>query len=81
VGSNLSRTGNGSYAGTLYRAIGPPWSAANWNPAMVALTPVGNATLAFSDADRGVFSYSVNGISGSKAVTRQLYASPATVCR
>jgi DNA-binding beta-propeller fold protein YncE len=81
VGSRFSRTGNASYAGALYRAIGPPWNATNWNPAMVALTPVGNASLAFSDADRGVFSYSVNGISGAKAVTRQVYAAPATVCR
>jgi YVTN family beta-propeller protein len=81
VGSNLSRTGNGSYAGTLYRAIGPPWNAANWNPAMVARSPAGSASLTFRNADNGVFSYSVNGITGSKAVTRQVYASPVTVCR
>jgi hypothetical protein len=81
VGSSLARTGNGSYGGALYRAIGPPFNAASWNPAMVALTPVGSASLAFSDADTGVFSYSVNGITGSKAITRQVYASPVTVCR
>jgi hypothetical protein len=81
VGSNLSRTGNGSYGGTLYRSIGPPWNVASWNSSMVALTPVGSASLAFSDASNGVFSYSVNGISGSKAVTRQVYASPVSVCR
>jgi hypothetical protein len=81
VGSKLTRTGNGSYGGTLYRAVGPPWNAASWNPAMVALTPVGSASLAFSDASTGTFTYSVNGIAGSKAITRQLFASPPTVCR
>jgi YVTN family beta-propeller protein len=81
VGSNLSRAGNGSYAGALYRTVGPPWNAPSWNPAMVAATPVGHASLAFSDAGNGVFSYSVNGISGTKAITRQVFATPTTVCR
>jgi hypothetical protein len=81
VGSNVTKTGNATYAGTLYRTIGPPFNVANWNPAMVALTPVGNATLSFSDANTGVFAYSVNGFNGSKAITRQVYASPVTVCR
>jgi YVTN family beta-propeller protein len=81
VGSNLSRTGNGSYAGTLYRTLGPPWNAPGWNPAMVARTPVGSATLAFRDADNGTFTYTVNGIAGAKPITRQVYASPPTVCR
>lgn len=81
VGSRLERTGNGSYAGPLYRTIGPPWNSAGWNPAMVSLTPIGSASLVFSDANTGVFSYSVNGITGSKAITRQVYASPVTVCR
>jgi YVTN family beta-propeller protein len=81
VGSSFSRTGNGSYAGALYRTIGPPWNAQPWNPAMVALTPVGNATLAFSDAGSGTFSYTVNGVTQSKAITRQVFASPPSVCR
>ncbi len=81
VGSSLARSGNGSYAGTLYRAVGPPWNMQPWNPAMVSLTPVGTATLAFSDAASGTFSYNVNGVSQSKAITRQIYANPATVCR
>ena len=81
VGSRLARNGNGSYAGPLYRTIGPPWNSASWNPAMVAPTPVGSATLSFSDANNGTFAYSVNGLAGSKAITRQVYASPVTVCR
>jgi YVTN family beta-propeller protein len=81
VGSNFSRTGNGSYAGALYRTVGPAFNASPWNPAMVALTPVGNGTLSFANADNGTFAYSVYGVSQSKAITRQAYASPQTVCR
>jgi hypothetical protein len=81
VGSSLARSGNGSYAGTLYQSIGPPFNAQPWNGSKVALTPVGQATLAFSDANTGVFSYSVNGMAQSKAITRQLFSSPATVCK
>jgi YVTN family beta-propeller protein len=81
VGSNIARVTDGKYSGPLYRTIGPPWNANPWNPAMVALTPVGTATLTFSASDTGTFSYTVNGISGSKAITRQLFADPATACR
>jgi hypothetical protein len=34
---------------------------------------VGSATLTFSDANNGTLSYTVNGVSGSKAITRQLF--------
>src|SRR6185312_12404029 len=78
VGSSLARTGNGTYAGALYRTVGPPWNQQPWNPAMVALTPVGNATLTFSSAGTGTFAYTVNGISQAKSIARQLYASPET---
>jgi YVTN family beta-propeller protein len=81
VGSDLARTGNGTYAGTLYRTVGPPWSQSPWNPGMVARTPVGNATLTFENAGSGTFAYTVNGISQTKAITRQLFAEPPTVCQ
>jgi hypothetical protein len=81
VGSNLGRSANGGYSGTLYRTVGPPWNAQPWNPAMVAPTPVGNATLTFSDAANGTFAYTVNGVAGSKPITRQVYGNPVTVCR
>jgi YVTN family beta-propeller protein len=81
VGSNQSRSGNASYTGTLYRTVGPPLHAQPWNPAMVAPTPVGHATLTFSDAQNGVFSYTVGGVAGSKLITRQVYGDPVTVCR
>jgi hypothetical protein len=81
VGSRVARTGPGSYAGTLYRTVGPPFNATNWSPAMVAPTPVGQVTLTFSDAERGTFAYTLNGVTQSKPIVRQVYSTPATVCR
>jgi len=47
----------------------------------VVATPVGTLTLSFSDANNGTFSYSVPGASGFKAITREAFSSPPTVCR
>ena len=41
-------------------------------------TQVGTATFTFSDPSNGTFAYSVNGVSQSKAVTRQIFFAPAT---
>ena len=81
VGSNVAKTGNGTYAGTLYRTVGPPFSAEPWNPAQVATAAAGQATFVFSDADNGTFTYTLDGVSQSKRITRQVYSSPRTVCR
>jgi hypothetical protein len=81
VGSRVARTGPGSYSGTLYRTIGPPFDSARWDASMVTPTPVGTVTLTFRDAQRGTFAYSVNGVSQTKPIVRQVYSTPATVCR
>jgi hypothetical protein len=81
VMSDGLKTAPGNYTGALYRVTGPPFSAIAWNSTMIAVSQVGNATFTFSDADNGVFSYSVDGVAGSKPITRQVYAAPPTVCR
>jgi hypothetical protein len=81
VGSDIEKTGNATYAGTLYKTFGPPLAASPWDPSKVTRMPVGNATLTFGDDDHGTFAYTVNGIAGSKAITRQVFATPATRCR
>ena len=80
VMSDGAKTGSGTYAGTLYRTTGPAFSANPWNASTVTLTPVGNATFAFSGPADGTFTYTVDGFSQSKAITRQVYSTPATVC-
>jgi hypothetical protein len=52
-----------------------------WSGSSVAVTAVGSASLAFADADNGTFTYTVDGRTFSKAITRQVYSAPKTVCR
>ena len=63
-------TSSSTYTGPLYTAAGPAASGA-FDPSQVVPTQVGTATLAFSDANNGTLTYSINGASGSKSITRQ----------
>ena len=81
VGSNVAKTGNGTYAGALYRTTGPPFDRSPWNPAQVAATEVGSIRLSFSDASSGVMTFTLAGASQSKPITRQVFAEPPTICR
>jgi len=74
-----TKSATGIYSGTLYTTTGPPFSATPFDPALVKATPVGNATLTFSDLNNGSFAYVVNGISQSKAITREVFG-PQPTC-
>lgn len=78
---SATRTTGNTFSGTLYRTTGPAFDAQPWNAAKVQVQPVGNATLAFSDAANGTFTATVDGTAITKAITRQVFASPTTVCR
>lgn len=60
-----------TFSGTLYATSGPAASSASFNASSVNVRQVGSATLSFSDANTGTWSYTVDGVSGSKAITRQ----------
>jgi hypothetical protein len=42
---------------------------------------VGKATFTFSDGNNATFAYTVNGITQSKAITREVFVPPGTVCQ
>jgi len=67
------------YSGQLFQTHGPAFSATPFDPALVTRTPVGSATLSFSDLDRGSFNYVVNGTQQTKAITRQAFG-PLPTC-
>jgi hypothetical protein len=69
-----------TYGGALYRTSGPAFSANPWSPAGVTITQVGSVTLAFADGNSAAFAYTVNGISQTKPITRQVFRPPGTVC-
>jgi len=76
-----AKTGASTYAGDLYRTTGPAFDATPWDPGRVVATKVGSATFSFTDATNGTFTATVNGTTQAKAITRQLFSTPATVCR
>ena len=77
-GSNVARQPDGSFSGPIYRATGPAFYAQPWS----ANTPtqVGTMTLRFGSASSGALSYSFNGTTVTKTITRFDFASPVPVC-
>jgi hypothetical protein len=80
VMSNGAKTGPGTYAGTLYRTTGPSYAAAQWDVSKVVANPVGTAALSFANADSGTFTYTMNGVTQSKSIVRQVFAIPVSAC-
>jgi hypothetical protein len=74
-------TGPRTYSGALYRTTGPAFNAVPWDQTRVTVAEVGNATFSFADANNGTFTYTLDGVSQVKAIMRQVYALPPTVCR
>jgi hypothetical protein len=73
-------TAPGTYTGAIYRTTGPAFSATPWNKDLVTVTAAGTATFTFSDGNTGTFAYTLGSVSQSKAIVRQAYSSPLTVC-
>jgi hypothetical protein len=80
VASNVARTGNGTYAGRLYRTTGPAYHAASFDPSRVAASDVGSIAFSFANGAAGSFTATVNGVTVSKSIVREVFDTPATVC-
>ncbi len=73
-----NRSSGNTYSGPIYVDRGPPF---NNFVGMGVGAQVGNATLTFTDADNGTFSYAVNGTAQIKAITRyDLHTGPQPIC-
>jgi Copper type II ascorbate-dependent monooxygenase, C-terminal domain len=70
--------GNQTYTGALYIPTGSPFSAYDTSKFIVGAS-VGSATLSFRDANNATLSYVINGVSGSKTISRQSFGSGAPV--
>ena len=64
-------TAANAYTGTAYRTTGSPWIGAPYNPNALNAQPVGTVTFSFTDLNNAVMSYTIDGVSGSKPITRQ----------
>jgi hypothetical protein len=80
VMSNGAKSGPGTYSGALYRTTGPAFTASPWDGSKVGVNQVGTGTLSFPDADNGTFTYTVNGVTQTKPIVRQVYAMPVSAC-
>jgi hypothetical protein len=70
TGGGLQGSGGSTFSGPLYSTTGPYFGGA-FNPAAVGNAVVGNMTLAFSGPNSGTMTYTVNGVSVTKSITRQ----------
>ena len=83
----LPQTGPKTFSGALDRTSGPAFSAVSFDPTQVHHSPSGTATVTFTDGNNGTFSYSVdlgdgvNKATQAKAITRQVFQAPGTVCQ
>jgi serine protease len=74
------RVAPNTYQGTLYGGTGPPYYATPFDPAQVAATPVGTATLAFANQAQATFGYTVKGVSQVKQLVRQQFGASLPTC-
>ena len=77
---NAAKTETATYSGALYRNAGPPFSASTFDPTQVRPTQIGTGTFVFADSSNAAFTYTVNGITQSKTITRFNFSSPVPTC-
>ncbi len=72
-------------ASQLFKLSGPGFNAVPFPPLGAAGGPtgasVGTATFAFSSGNAGNFTYTINGVTQTKAITREIFTPPGTVCQ
>jgi hypothetical protein len=78
VGPDVRRTTGNNYTGPLYRTTGPAFNSVPFNPSAVQATAVGNVTMSFTNGNNGTFNYTVNGVSQSKPIVRQVFSTLPT---
>ena len=81
VAPETTRRATGEYRGRLYRTNGLSFDRIAGTPALLGAQDVGEITLTFADGERGRLDYTVDGLTQSKALTRQVFGIGAPLCR
>ena len=77
----------GRPAGTPETAITIEIKYSHFNPSAITHSPAGTATFTFANGNAGTFAYTVNlqdgngPVTQTKAITRQVFRPPGTVCQ
>lgn len=66
-----------SFSGAVQVTAGPWFGTSPFDPAQVVRTSAGSATFTFSDANNGVLTYTVDGITKTKSITRIVFGDVA----
>jgi len=61
-----------SCSGSIYRTTGPAFGP-TFDPTKVQAILAGSAIVSFVDANNAVLSYTVDGVSGTKTIARQVF--------
>lgn len=80
VMSDLRRQSDGSFTGQVYQTTGVPYNQISGSTSTRSVNSVGTATLRFSSTTAGTFSYTVNGTTQTKNITRQPLIQTPTTC-
>jgi len=80
VGPNLAKQTTGEiFSGALYSVTGPVYSAQPWTP--IAATEVGTMVLQFVNGETARLTYTVNGVSVTKTIQREVFGTVVPLCR
>jgi hypothetical protein len=72
------RLSQGAFSGPLYRTTGPAFNTVPWTATTV--TPVGTMSVRPTGGNAAMLEYTIDGISVTKAITRQVFSSPKVQC-
>lgn len=82
LASTMRPNASGGYSGDVSTITGPPfyWDWEWGNPGSASVKTVGTMTARFADGNHASLDYTVNDIKQTKAITRQIFVPPGTVC-
>ena len=81
VSSDGAQTAPGKFQGTLLRTTGPGFDSPQFTAIGASnYTPAGTFSVTFADTNNASMTYTVNGVTQTKAITRFLFAQAGSTC-
>ena len=78
---SAARQPDGSYLGDLFRTTGSPFNTQPFPPIGASdISGVGNMRFRFTNGNTGTLTYTYNGTTVTKAITRQEFSTPFSAC-
>lgn len=80
ISATLRKSAPGTYSGAILRTSGTPFNVVPFAARNLVVAEVGNLSVRFTDGNAAQFTYTLDGITQSKYITRQSFSTPASVC-